>query len=330
MHIQRIEFLDIAKGIGIILVVFGHTFNSAGMVSNYILAFHMPLFFFLSGFLYNEEKYKITDFIIKRAKQLLIPCLSFTLISVGIDLLFYHGRSLLILKNYLPGALWFLLVLFITEIIYAGICKLTLKLYSIRLVIIIVSAFTGVFLYKNQLNLPYSIITTFSAIFFYGLGHIIHTYLNTIPVPSKNVYRISLTILLLAFVFILVRFFNVRTQMVINQISPPVTGYFAAIAGIYGTVLFSAFIAEYKIKQGKNISIFLALKNGLNFLGKNTLVILCVHIIYREACNYYIHQYIESRFYRMLFLQVILWILIYFTILVFNKSKVLSYLLGKI
>ncbi len=46
---SRIEWVDIAKGIGIILVIIGHvnTFNSS--VKEWIYSFHMPLFFILAG-----------------------------------------------------------------------------------------------------------------------------------------------------------------------------------------------------------------------------------------------------------------------------------------
>ena len=45
---QRDKSIDIAKGIGIILVVYGHL---ACPISEEIFLFHMPLFFLLSGFL---------------------------------------------------------------------------------------------------------------------------------------------------------------------------------------------------------------------------------------------------------------------------------------
>ena len=45
---QRLAAFDIAKGIGIILVIVGH---SSGTICNrYIDSFHMPLFFIISGY----------------------------------------------------------------------------------------------------------------------------------------------------------------------------------------------------------------------------------------------------------------------------------------
>lgn len=54
---KRIEYIDIAKGIGILLVVMGH--NDFSLVSpffyKFIYAFHMPLFFFVSGMFFKAE-----------------------------------------------------------------------------------------------------------------------------------------------------------------------------------------------------------------------------------------------------------------------------------
>lgn len=48
------EYWNIVKGIGIILVVVGHL---CWDLTQFIYLFHLPLFFFVSGYLYNEEKY---------------------------------------------------------------------------------------------------------------------------------------------------------------------------------------------------------------------------------------------------------------------------------
>lgn len=47
-----IEEVDISKGIGMVLVITGHLCVSASL-RNFIYSFHMPLFFILSGIVYN-------------------------------------------------------------------------------------------------------------------------------------------------------------------------------------------------------------------------------------------------------------------------------------
>ena len=71
---KRIEYLDIAKGIGILLVVLGH--NDFEVISPFvqrlIYSFHMPLFFFLSGYFINAF-IPFFDFFKKRFNSLMKP-----------------------------------------------------------------------------------------------------------------------------------------------------------------------------------------------------------------------------------------------------------------
>ena len=73
---QRLEYIDIIKGIGIFLVVLGHvTINQT--VYHFIYAFHMPLFFIIAGMFLHDKP----QFIRKQAKSLLLPYFSFGLLT---------------------------------------------------------------------------------------------------------------------------------------------------------------------------------------------------------------------------------------------------------
>lgn len=85
----------IAKGIGIILVVIGHCSIPGDQPAAWdelrkiIYAFHMPLFFLLSGFLYNSPKDSLSfdnyfSFIKKKSQRLLVPYCSITLLLLSI------------------------------------------------------------------------------------------------------------------------------------------------------------------------------------------------------------------------------------------------------
>ena len=54
--LQRHNYIDICKAIGIILVILGHTYQIPDILLSIIYSFHMPMFFMLSGLLYNREK----------------------------------------------------------------------------------------------------------------------------------------------------------------------------------------------------------------------------------------------------------------------------------
>lgn len=55
---QRIAWIDIAKGITILTVIWGHTLTIDSSPRNLIFCFHMPLFFILSGFTLKPVKNK--------------------------------------------------------------------------------------------------------------------------------------------------------------------------------------------------------------------------------------------------------------------------------
>jgi len=93
----RLYAIDTAKGLGIVLVVFGHAWRGvqgAGLladgplfsaVDQMIYAFHMPLFFFLSGLLFLEilQKAEPGSFAVTRAVRLLWPFVLWTWVFFG-------------------------------------------------------------------------------------------------------------------------------------------------------------------------------------------------------------------------------------------------------
>ena len=74
---DREEWIDIAKGIGIILVVFCHI--KVSFLTTYIYWFHMPLFFLISGYLHRQPDSltEIFSVSVQKTYRLLIPYLSY-------------------------------------------------------------------------------------------------------------------------------------------------------------------------------------------------------------------------------------------------------------
>ncbi|MEG0019892.1 MAG: acyltransferase family protein, partial [Oscillospiraceae bacterium] len=83
--------MDIVKGIGIILMVVGH---SKSPFTAFIYSFHMPLFFIVSGYLFNikySESLKSSfGYMIKKLKELYIPYCVWTGIFVICNNLFVY------------------------------------------------------------------------------------------------------------------------------------------------------------------------------------------------------------------------------------------------
>lgn len=63
---NRVRYIDAAKGLGILLVMLGHSISRLGQpVNTFILSFHMPLFFFVAGLLFYSRNIEHENFILR-------------------------------------------------------------------------------------------------------------------------------------------------------------------------------------------------------------------------------------------------------------------------
>lgn len=67
-----IRWIDVCKGIGIVLVVAGHKLKMPQPIVQFLYLFHMPLFFVLSGYLFKAQRSE-WDYAYKKAIHLLVP-----------------------------------------------------------------------------------------------------------------------------------------------------------------------------------------------------------------------------------------------------------------
>jgi fucose 4-O-acetylase-like acetyltransferase len=74
LDLPKVKWIDITKGIGIILVILGHN-NFNQFLLSLIFSFHMPMFFFINGYLFHYVKYKkdVRRFIHKKFIRLVVP-----------------------------------------------------------------------------------------------------------------------------------------------------------------------------------------------------------------------------------------------------------------
>lgn len=107
------EWIDVLKGIGIILVVIGHV-NTKGFLVQWLYTFHMPLFFALSGYiLYKFGKYiPFQKFLLKRTKSILWPFILFRLV-----LFIYWIVIESHFRDFDMGPIWFLIILYLAELV---------------------------------------------------------------------------------------------------------------------------------------------------------------------------------------------------------------------
>lgn len=107
---KRTEWIDICKALAIYCMVLGHV-GTAKPVSEFIHVFHMPVFFLLSGYCFNEVKNSnIGQLIAKRFKSLIVPYLVFgTGLFLFWDFLLFilHRRAeMRPLSNLVSSMLW--------------------------------------------------------------------------------------------------------------------------------------------------------------------------------------------------------------------------------
>ena len=187
----RQDYIDIAKGLGMLSIIWGHICY-AGISNKMIYAFHIPLFFFLSGLVFSPNKYAgFGMFIQKRVKGLIVP---YCIYSFGTWMIWviYSSTSHASIENYwrpllqtflAQGSegylvhnvpLWFVMCLFAVEVIYYFISKLPDAVIGIISVLV---AAIGVWTTYTDIvdfsKLPWSIDVAMMALPFYAAGSLL-------------------------------------------------------------------------------------------------------------------------------------------------------------
>lgn len=154
---KRVEHVDIARGIAILLVVLGHCCQSTDAVLNrVILSFHMPLFFFLSGVFAKSETAKtLQGGAFLKAKKLLIPqvTLSVTIMLLKGSIWLSEGKNLSDFDFFACFGFWFLPVLFLCSICYMVVSAIIdLHRAQFKVVTMIIAMSLSVILILNHVT----------------------------------------------------------------------------------------------------------------------------------------------------------------------------------
>lgn len=316
MQLQRLEWIDITKGFAIILMVFGHS-SIPKSISNYIWSFHMPLFFIISGFLYNASKYKSPlSLIKKRYYTLIIPDIFFSIFAfVGMYPLGLVKWEELY-KGWEGYALWFIPVLFTTEILFNYLLFIQSKFsnskYYLLESIILILSIVGFILSKLDSHYIFKLEVTFFAIFFYSIGFIFKRFLQNIFYTKKIIF---LSLLLQ----IIVAQFIPTIDMASNQFGYFIPNIIIAIWGTINVILMAKHIALW---NNRNIIKYLFI-----WAGKNTLIIMGLS----QVINMIIKSILTTTHLPATTSSIIqhclLWITIYICSIIFNKYT--PFLIGK-
>lgn len=261
---KRIEALDIAKGVGIILVIIGHM--SSSYLRDWIYSFHMPLFFIISGICFKTEKYpSFLPFLKQRFRTLAIPTLALYFIILLLETLTgIKGFDLQQqLKGVHPGVLWFLITLLFSELLYFPLSKLTI-LWRIPLLFVLVS--TGVFFARNHITAFFNLTNIFFCTALYGLGNLFSSSMPSALERIKQLNKyiiISSTTFAFAIPLLLITTYKEAFDLASNFIPSPVVLYtLSAITCTFAVITLSTIIPFQKL---------------LKFFGRNTLILLAFH-----------------------------------------------------
>ena len=279
---DRIAWLDIAKGISIFLVVFGHTLRG-GMAQRIVYAFHVPAFFLLAGTMCKTDMVKSRichDFI-----RIMVPYYCFGILSILVfsllgqfvatqfemstDTSFMSNLWDLIracpkgnrMKFNMP--LWFLPCLFVTKLLYYVLSKLCKeKQGCILLGSIALAAIGFVYTRLGGPSLPFNFSVALKMLLFFSLGRSFYLILPAMEERFLVGSRAAILSVITIPVASLIAWFVPRVNYS-GDTFPNITAFMAAaVFGSLGICFLSMWIGNCK---------------SLEYIGRNTLAILVMH-----------------------------------------------------
>lgn len=305
--IKRDLSIDISKGIGILLIILGHLPNIPPELKKIIYSFHVPMFFIISGYLYNKAKYQnftLKEFAVFKFKRLMIPYFfigfsCFLLFGIimpavvhGIDSQFYSDAI-----NYFFGLiysygspkymawsspLWFMTCTFVTEIIFYLINKYSDHIYISIFGTVLIGYFYNLFL---GFRLPWNIDIAFIAVGFMYVGQLIR---NSNLLNKLFNLKYSMVLLLL---FILSIYFNVKIDLNMRNYGIIILTFCSSISGSLLVINLSKLIKNNSllIYFGSN-SLYMmgytyAVLNATNFITPKFVFLnnLLVNFLFQET-----------------------------------------------
>lgn len=293
MNKARFDYIDIAKGLGILTVVWAHIML-VGWSHRIIYAFHMPLFFFISGMLFKRDKYtSFVDFLKKRSKRLLVPYFIYAIGSyiLWAGLKFVSHEPLSVILKPLPqlvlaqgsgqfmcfnSALWFIPCLLVVEILYFFKTSRDGLNLLLALGCAAISFWLGdIYGDKYWFLLPFNFDAVLIALPFYCLGNIMPRFLSlekiTRTISNKSFIGI-ICIIATIILYILAEKFGECSMGSSSYQCNAIVFMVRALIGIIA--MFSLSLILSKILYNK----LLKLKNSIMWLGRYSLDVMSLHI----------------------------------------------------
>ena len=288
---ERIHYIDVARGIAIILMVLGHLLELETTGRELVFSFHMPLFLIVSGYFFSEKGSFRTLFS-KLFIKLLLPAFfiltfvnfvnmfrlatgerAFIGSTVRQIVLFYswrnNGEGIIWDYPYGTGVMWFISLLFLIRLIYFLINKMTNGNIYGNLGVCGVMAVTGYYISQNiSYWLPWSFDVALSSIIFFWFGHFLSLHREELQSVYQN--WIFIGCILVIWIFNVLEFKNI--ELAVRSYPQGFTSYITAILGTM-IVLTLSYHCERKLSKLSKILIW---------FGENSLYVLMAHHL--ESC----------------------------------------------
>ena len=276
-------WLDVAKGIAIILMVLGHSGLPVSL-NNFIFAFHMPFFFLASGLTTSFSKdLAFSAFAKQKAKGLLIPFLWYSLALYGL-ILFNPSVSMslesLLFQGWGDWALWFVPILFLALLI----AKLVISCPQwLKWTLFVALPLSSVILCYYKVFLPWKVSVQGYAVFFVISGHFIRSsgfFDKCTHFVKKPFWPIVLSFFLSSGLVLLISRYW-RLDMALNAVLPIIPKTVGAFAGYVFLSIISILIT---IPTNRLSSLITRTLSGI---GRETFLIMALSQIILVYVNAY-------------------------------------------
>ena len=279
---KRLEYIDLAKGIGIIFIIAYHL-RILPTYLPHLSGACVPLFFILSGLFFNEsDKFKL--FVTKKVNTILIPFLFFYIVSY---IAFY------IVESWSPGLLslfWDFIILWIVfNVVQSNF---------LRFICVSAITFIGLMLSRYNVFLPLKLAPAFSCSMFLYFGTVFKRC-GALNIVSK---KLSLEFA--------IGFFSIAVGL--NYFFAPV------YLELYNNTIVGNAIVNYLIVISFTLGVIYLCKTIghlplFSYFGKYSIIPLCLHhIVYRPillVCNTFPYPVINNRITVTIMTIIIIWIL---------------------
>jgi fucose 4-O-acetylase-like acetyltransferase len=287
---QRIRWVDVYKGLAILLVVVGH---ATGLFNSYIYQFHMAAFFFISGYTSKLGERGLIQTWVGKAYSIYLPYFSFFLITLGLVwLLNIVGGYSALFKDPFPGfvfslsefpahriyvnllgATWFLITIFGIYVVQRFVLFLCFERVGTLFMLVSVALFlTGYGIMRATIYIPDGFwYLIFIGQFYFSLGYLFSrkSWLNKLEGKSIQLLLIVGVNVVLLYIF---------SHQWPNTVDYPSRSFGNAFINSIGAMngIFFLFIVSVildKLVHEKVVSVIVK-------IGQNTLGILVFHFMF--------------------------------------------------